>query len=268
MITPDPAAQASIAEPFDRAARRAARNRCAGDFADFAFLKHHMAGDLAARAAGFERRWSRVLDLGAHDGSASAMVPSEETIRCDCAAGFSPQVICDEDRLPFAAAQFDLVLSAGSLNGVNDLPGALVQIRQCLRPDGIFLASFVGGASLADQRQALIAADLAASDGASPRLHPMIDGREAPSLLQRAGFADPVVDIAETVVHYRDPLAMRRDLRGMGEGNYLRARARRPIGRTRLKAMTEHLETLRDDTGRIAAHLEIVTMTGRVPAKG
>jgi SAM-dependent methyltransferase len=255
------------AEPFDRAARRRARDRAAPRFAAHAFLKDALAADIGERLAAIGHGIDRVLDLGAHDGrlrrhiAAGTIVAADAGFRFARAAG---GVQCDEDRLPFAAGSFDAVLSAGSLHGVNDLPGALIQIRRCLRPGGVFIANFVGGASLAALRARLVTAEDAALGGVAPRLLPMVDPRQAPVLLQRAGFADPVVDVAARSVRYADARAMVADLRGMGEGNILATRTRRPMSRTLAERLLAAAEAAADADGRHAVVLEIVTMTGRV----
>ena len=263
-----PGSPARKIEPFDRHARRRVRGRAAASYADFAFLKHSAADELAARAASFERRWERILDLGAHDGSAGARVQGDLLVSTDAsfrfARGLERGVVCDEDRLPFTDSSFDLVLSALSLHSVNDLPGALVQIRRILRPGGVFLACFVGGASFAPLRHALIEAELAEGGGAAPRLLPMVDPREAPGLMQRAGFGDPVVDVTERTVRYREAAGMLRDIRGMGEGNILRERSRTPLTRERAEAVMRAVDGLRDGEDRIPLTLELITLTGRV----
>ncbi len=112
---------------------------------------------------------------------------------------------CDEDRLPFADGAFDLVVSVGALDSVNDLPGALLLTRRALKPDGLFLAALAGAGSLARLRRAMLAAD-AAEGGAAPRVHPQIDVRAAGDLLVRAGFALPVVDAQPVEVRFRSLL--------------------------------------------------------------
>lgn len=255
-------------EPFDRAARRRARDRAAADFDRFAFLKDVLAADLVERLGALGASFARVLDLGAHDGRLAPLLPDSETVAADSGFRFAKAaggVMCDEDRLPFAAASFDAVLSAGSLHGVNDLPGALVQIRQVLKPGGVFLAAFVGGASLAALRARLLAAEMARYDGVSPRFLPMVDPREAPGLLQRAGFAEPVVDIHQQIVRYRNAASMLADVRGMGESNMLRARSRKPLARTDAAAFHAAAEAGAEADGRHPVQIEIVTMTGRAP---
>ncbi|EMD82395.1 SAM-dependent methyltransferase [Pacificimonas flava] len=252
--------------PFDRNARRRARERAVKRYGEFAFLKDAVSEDLAGRAAGFDRRWARCLDLGAHDGRLGARIGAKTLIATDSAYGFAAPlrgVVCDEDRLPFAEDSFDIVVSALSLHSVNDLPGALVQIRRLLRPGGVFLAAFVGGASFAAQRSALLHAEMEASSGASPRLLPMVDPAEAPGLLQRAGFVDPVVDQHWITVKYRGAQDMVRDLRGMGETNVLAARERAPMGRGQVGALLAAAHTGADQ--RIEAQAEILTLTGRAP---
>lgn len=255
-------------EPFDRAMRRRVRNRAAAGYEAYAFLKEAAAEDLAARAAGFDRRWEDCLDLGAHDGRLGRRIPAERTVFADASTSFARAaggVVCDEDRLPFADESFDLVVSALSLHGVNDLPGALVQIRRALRPGGVFLASLIGGTSAQTVRQALLEADLEESGEAAARMMPMVDPAEMPGLLQRAGFADPVVDTATQRIGYREVGTMRADLRGMGETNMLAARDRRPLGRRHAARMMAAIEELRGDDGRIPVSVGIVTLTGLRP---
>src|SRR4030095_6212537 len=130
-----------------------------------------------------------------------------------------PTLVADEEALPFAPWSFDLVISNLTLHWVNDLPGCLLQIRQILKPDGLFLAAILGGGTLAELRGALMEAELAEAGGASPRISPFADVRDAGGLLQRAGFGLPVVDSDMLTVRYADILALMRDLRGMGETN-------------------------------------------------
>ena len=85
-------------------------------------------------------------------------------------------------------------MSGLALHRVNDLPGALIQIRRALRPDGLFIAAALGSRSLQELREALIEAEAELHGGASPRVAPFADVREYGALLQRAGFALPVTD--------------------------------------------------------------------------
>ena len=257
-------------EPFDRRARRRARDRAAADFARFAFLKDALVADLVDRLAELGSSFPRVLDLGSHDGRIAATLPESETVSADAGFRFAKMaggVMCDEDRLPFAPGSFDAVLSAGSLHGVNDLPGALVQVRQVLKPGGVLLAAYVGGASLADLRARLLGAEMERRDGVSPRFLPMVDPREAPGLLQRAGFIEPVVDVHQQTVRYRGAASMLADLRGMGESNVLHARSRKPLSRADAAALYAAAESAAEADGRHSVRLEIVTMTGRAPAR-
>ena len=54
-------------------------------------------------------------------------------------------VLADEEALPLAPASVDLVVSCLGLHWLNDLPGAMVQCRRALKPDGLFLSAFLGG---------------------------------------------------------------------------------------------------------------------------
>jgi SAM-dependent methyltransferase len=176
------------------------------------------------------------------------------------------RVACDEERLPFAEASFDLVISALSLHWVNDLPGVLAQVRRLLKPDGLMLCAMIGGDSLAALRAALIEAESAFAGGASPRVAPMVTVRDAGILMQRAGFAMPVVDTDSLTVSYADAMSLMRDLRAMAEGNALARRARRFMRRDVLAdAAARYAAIAAEPGGRVGARFEVITLTGWAP---
>ncbi len=156
---------------------------------------------------------------------------------------------------------------AWSLHWTNDLPGALLQIRRALRPDGLFIGAFLGGATLTELRQSLLAAEAEIAGGAGPRVSPFADAVDAAGLLQRAGFALPVSDVDRVTVRYEHPLRLLADLRAMGETNVLRDRPRRPLTRAVLaRAFDVYRERFGEADGRVPATFEIVTATGWAPS--
>lgn len=248
---------------FDRAARRARRDRAAASFAEHAFLRDVMLDGIAERLAAVKREFVDVLDLGCFDG-AFVPPPGARVARVDagfrfaCAAG---GVQADEDRLPFADARFDLVVSAGVLDQVDDVPGALSLARRVLRPDGLFLAALVGAGSFAHLRQALRAGD---ADRPAARIHPQIDVRSAGDLLVRAGFALPVADIETLQVGYGDLGGLLRDLRGSASTNMLAGRV--PLTRGALGLAAQSFAAAADADGRTRERVEILFLTGWAPA--
>ena len=173
-----------------------------------------------------------------------------------------PCVAADEEFLPFAPGSFDLVVASVSLHWVNDLPGALIQLRQALRPDGLLLASLPALGTLAELRQALTEAESMLRGGASPRISPFPDLRDCASLLQRAGFAMPVADVEDIRVLYANPLSLLSDLRAAGETNAVRLRARAVPPRELFPAA---LTTLPDEDGRIPVTVRLAMLTGWAP---
>jgi SAM-dependent methyltransferase len=168
-------------------------------------------------------------------------------------------VVADEEFLPFGSGTFDLIVASLSLHWINDLPGALIQMRRALRPDGLFLASMPALGSFSELRAALTETELAMRGGVSPRVSPFPDVSDCAGLLQRAGFAAPVVDVEEIVVRYADPLRLLRDLRAAGETNAIRTRARTapPV-----ELFPAALAAMRGDDGRVPARLRLAMMTG------
>ena len=172
----------------------------------------------------------------------------------------------DDEALPFADGAFDLVVSGLSLHWVNDLPGSLVQIRRSLRPDGLFLGALLGGDTLIELRHALVEAESEIEGGVSPRVSPFLDVREGGALLQRAGFALPVVDSDTITVTWPDALALMRDLRGMGEANSVIERKKGFTRReTLFVAAARYQERHGDADGRIPATFQVIYLTGWAP---
>jgi len=251
----------SVPDIFDRAARRQHRDRAAPGFADHDFVRAVMLDGIQERLDSVKRSFADVLDLGCFDGS---FRPGAAITRCDAGPRFAATaggIVAEEDALPFAEASFDLIVSAGVLDSVNDLPGALIQARRALRPDGLFLAAFVGAGSLATLRAALRVAE---GDRPAARLHPQIDVRSAGDLLMRAGFALPVADSETLNVRYGDLGGLLRDLRGMGASNAMVGR--RPLRRDTLAAAYQAFADLADPDGRVPERFEIIFMTGWAPA--
>jgi SAM-dependent methyltransferase len=175
-------------------------------------------------------------------------------------------VAADEEALPFADGSLDLVVSGLALQAVNDLPGALVQIKRALRPDGLFLAALLGGDTLCELRQSFAAAESDLEGGASPRVAPFPDLRDMGALLQRAGFALPVVDSDRITARYFSPFNLLRDLRRMGAANPLVERRRAPLRRSTLaRAMEVYASRFADPDGKVRATFEIIWLSGWSP---
>jgi SAM-dependent methyltransferase len=190
------------------------------------------AGLLLDRLDDTTRRFSFALDLGGRGAVAPALrrrgitcVSADLSARVARRAAGLPLAL-DEEFLPFAPGSFDLVIASLSLHRVNDLPGCLIQLRTALAPDGLLLVSLPIHDTLGPLRRALAEAELALHGGASPRVEPFPDLRACADLLQRAGFALPVVDAEDLVLEYADPMQLLRDLRAAGESNVLAQRSR------------------------------------------
>lgn len=247
---------------FDRAARRLRRDRAALRLADHDFLRAAMLDGMAERLEAVKRRFAEVLDLGCFDAAFRPPVGAQ-VARFDAGFAFAHAaggVQGDEDRLPFADASFDLVVSAGVLDQIDDLPGALTLIRRVLRPDGLFLGAFVGAGSLPRLRAAWRTAE---SERPTQRLHPEIDVRAAGDLLVRAGFALPVADIETLNAGYPDMRRLIEDLRGMAASNLLTAR--QPATRKGIAAAAQAFAAQAGPDGRIRERFQIVFLTGWAP---
>jgi SAM-dependent methyltransferase len=263
---------------FDRTLHRRRLDRAAAGYDRAAFLKRRAAEDAVARLETIMRRFPLAVDLGARDGAfARALATSDAAgkidllVETDLSAAMlagreGARLAVDEERLPFAPASLDLVVSTLALHWTNDLVGALIQIRRALRPDGLFIGALLGGATLTELRQCLLEAEAELSGGAGLRISPFADAFDAAALLQRAGFALPVTDVDRVTVRYAHPIALLRDLRQMGETNVLLERPRKPLSRrVLLRAMEIYVARFAQPDGKVPATFEIVTVTGWSP---
>ncbi|WP_068310521.1 class I SAM-dependent methyltransferase [Polycladidibacter hongkongensis] len=238
------------------------------------FLLDLATQEISDRLSMVSREFDRALDLGGHTGALSqALINSgkaRQVIRADlfCADPNlpAPDLICDDALLPFASETLDLVASPLSLHLLDDLPGALSQIRRALRPDGLFLAAVLGADTLYELRDCLTRAEAEVTGGLSPRIIPMADTRDLGSLLQRAGFALPVVDTEKFTVRYDSAFALMKDLRAMGAANPLTARQRNFTRKeVFLRAAELYATDYSDPDGRIRATFTFVCLSGWAP---
>jgi SAM-dependent methyltransferase len=261
---------------FDRRLLRLRRERAArqGEAPDF--LLRRVAEDIVDRLAAVKRDFAPVVTVGAiprllrqalhgigGDGPHIEMIAGPALLP---AGGHALTVYGEEEALPFRGASLGLVVSGLTLHFANDLPGALVQVRRALKPDGLFLGAVLGGQTLAELRDAFIAAETEQEGGASPRVAPMADVRDYGGLMQRAGFALPVVDADLVNVTYASPLGLLRDLRGMGATNALVARRKTFLRRATLaRALEIYQERYPAAGGRVRASFEIIYLAGWAP---
>ncbi|MBX3428879.1 MAG: methyltransferase domain-containing protein [Hyphomonadaceae bacterium] len=268
----DPAPKSGIYGPFEPRLVRQRKRRARASLREAAFLHERVAADLADRLEEIPRPFPNVLVLGAYEAFDLEMrmrddlprrVGRSSVIRADFSNG---DVTIDPEHFPFAPGSFDLIVSPLALHWINDLPGALIQLRLALKPDGLLLASLFGGETLHELRLSLIEAESELTGGAGPRVSPFADLQDIAGLLQRAGFALPAADRDVVTVRYGEPMRLLADLRAMGETSALRERSSRGLSRRILaRAFEIYRERYSDDDNRVRATFEILTATGWSP---
>lgn len=235
-------------------------------------MDRELAGRLVDRLDGIRRSFDDVLVLGERrseivDALVEAGRRPQRVVRAgpQRAGGPGPDVVVDEEWLPFAEARFDAVLATG-LHWINDLPGMLIQIARCLRPDGLLLAGFPGEETLGELRWALTEAEIEIRGGAGPRVSPFVGLRDAGMLLQRAGLALPVADADRLTIRYREPMRLLAELHAAGEGSVLAERSRGFLRRDVLaRAMAIYRERFSDAEGTVAVTVDLIFMLAWKP---
>ncbi len=260
---------------FDRTVLTQRRARFASKLPEHDFLLQRAAEDIQQRLGAVMRDFDIALNLGAHHGVMTKMLRDDtrcthifSTDLCEplIAQSEGHRIVCDEELLPFKTQSLDLVISGLALHLVNDLPGALVQIRHALKPDGLFLAAVLGGRTLTELREAMALAEDEIDGGVSPRVAPFADVRDYGALLLRAGFALPVADSDVVSVTYATPFDLMREIQGMGASNALTQRRKTPLKRSILMRAAEiYTRNFPAKNGRIRATFEIIHLTGWAP---
>lgn len=256
---------------FDRRQITRQRARSVAAPATHNFLIDWTMNQLADRLNVVRRRFPVCAQIGARGSALSAddfgistQIFSDSAI--EPLKGKANGVLCEEDFFPFAAQSLDLVVSALNLHTVNDLPGALLQIRNSLKADGLFVAGILGGETLHELRTCLNEAELELSDGITPRVAPFADKPQMGSLLQRAGFSLPVIDSDIVTVTYESIFPLMHDLRLMGEGNAIAERRKSFTRRALfLRAGELYAQKFSEPDGRIRASFEIIFLLGWAP---
>ena len=221
------------------------------------FIADDMVEDVLDRLAFLRHTPANALVIGDFTGALTTALTAQgiSVTRADPAPGFDATVIDEEQPLPFA--NFDLIVSLGTLDTVNDVPGALIHVRRAMAPGALAIIAIPGAGSLPATRAIMLAAD---ADRPAPRLHPQIDVRAGGQLLQRAGFADPVVDSHPLRASYRTLARLVGDLRAQGLSACL-ARGGAPLGKSALARAEAAFAEMAQD-GRVTETFEILTLSG------
>jgi NADH dehydrogenase [ubiquinone] 1 alpha subcomplex assembly factor 5 len=237
------------------------------------FLYSHVAEELMARAREMQRDFEQVLDLSSYPVKQySRVAVSQYTSVAEMQKNKGEwkdrttatlHNFSTDEVLPFPSNAFDLTLSCFQAHWVNDLPKYLKSICQSLKPQGLFIGAFLGGNTLQELRESLLQAELSLKGGASPRISPMIQTKDAPLLLSQAGFINPVVDTEVIQVSYSSLVSLMKDLRGMGEANKLEDRLKTCTSRQLFEKAEEiYRSSYNAEKDKILATFEVIYLTG------
>lgn len=250
----------SIPVLFNRDHLRRQRARAAGDFATYRFLHDWCEREILDRLELVRRTFPTVALLSDRPSENFRKALTDQK-------GVTDFVTLDDtDHLAVAPSSVDMAVSIFDLHTINDLPGTLVQVRQALKPDGLFIACMPGGETLHELRTVLMETELSLAGGASPHVFPFADKQQMGALLQRAAFALPVVNSDILKVAYRDLFHLMDDLRGMGEGNALAVRRPAILPKAFFPmADTLYKSKFPDHDDKITASFEIISLIGWAP---
>ncbi len=275
---------------FDRKLLKQNRARASRDYAKHSFLYHEIANGIIENLQSLERDFDSCLEIGARDGYLlreicrvknvkyavmtdfvtmdSVGAWSSRPLTCDIlnaeGAKTPPlQIIADDESLPFEKESFDLIVSNLNLHHINLMPQFLLQIRNLLKPGGMFIASFFGEENLPQLHKTIFETENEIYNGVSPRMIPTIDVKTAANLLQKAGFINPLSELERVDIEYEDPLNLLKDLKMMGQGNIMNKRSRRFFTRGFLqKVLENYRRDFKIDETYVRATFEVVTMVG------
>lgn len=242
------------------------RNRAARRLTSVLPVLEELAERLLDRLNDTTRRFDRALDFGGRGALAPALAArgilvdsADFSAAMAARAGGRPLTLPGSADFGLTPETYDVILAPLSLHFLDDLPGALIQLRRALRPEGLLLASLPVLGTLHELRLSLLEVEEQLTGKVSPRISPFPELRDCAGLLQRAGFAHPVADIEELDFLYANPLALLHELRDAGETNALIGRSRTIPPRALFPAA---LAALPQENGRMAVKLRMAVLTG------
>ncbi len=254
-------------EIFDRKLLKQNRKRVAATLANHSFLYHEIANRIVEDLQFFCDKFESALEIGARDGYLSGLLPIKNVIAIDSVNGGvsakALSAIADDEFLPFKKESFDLIVSNLNLHHINQMPQFLLQVKNLLKPDGMFVASFFGEENLPELHKTIFNTENEIYSGVSPRMIPTIDVKTAAMLLQKAGFSNPVSNLERVEVSYENPLKLLKDLKLMGQGNIMLKRSRRFFTRNFLRRLLQNYhDAYQTNDGAVLATFEIITIVG------
>ncbi|MEE2654520.1 MAG: methyltransferase domain-containing protein [Pseudomonadota bacterium] len=256
---------------FDRSALQLQRKRAASSFAAHDFLFREVAERLADRLTEVKRRFDLAIDIGARNHHLKGLLSRNLSVNNIIMLGltrepYGSDLVGSEEVLPIKSSCADLIVSNLVLHWTNDLLGTLIQCRQTLKPDGLFLAAMFGGNTLLELREIMFEVENQISVGVSPRISPFVQLSDGAALLQRSGYNLPVADTDTITVTYPEVFSLMHDLRGMGETNATLRRIRSFSKKEMFVQVADRYQELYGDSnGRIPATFQIIYLTGWAP---
>jgi NADH dehydrogenase [ubiquinone] 1 alpha subcomplex assembly factor 5 len=251
---------------FDRQAVKAHLLRAEKNWERHDFIWKRTAAALQDRLLDVKRDFPHALELGVTPMVLTSEICAAKKIAslttCAPLYGWGVDMVCDEEALPFEPQRFDLIVSNNHLHWVNDLPGALIQMKRALKPDGLLVFSMIGGETLHELRHAIAQAESEVTGGISPRVSPFAGLQDMAALMQRAQFALPVVDNELVTITYKDLTSMLHELRGMGQGNAVVQRHKKILPKSFWPTVAHHYPS---ENGRLPASVEILYGHGWSP---
>ncbi len=248
---------------FNRELLKQNRNRVIDKFFEADFLHQESSEIITQTVLDCKRNFDNVLEIGARSGSMGKQINAKNLIQTDLAINFAPDLVMDDEFLCFKEQAFDLILSNLNLHLINDIPKNLVQIKNLLKPGGLFIASFFGEENLKELKTVFLETEQEIYGGITPRIAPNIDVKTAGMLLQKAGFADVVSEKHRFEVEYSNPKKLLEDLKNMGEANILQNRSRKFMTKNFLFNLTNSYQKLycRQNNQHLAT-FEIIILSG------
>ncbi len=144
-----------------------------------------------------------------------------------------------DDLTKLTKSHYDLIIFYNNFHYHNNIEKILFDIKNLLNKDGLFLASFIGGKSLSNLRQACKKAD-DEMHSYTAKIAPMIDVKDAGRLLQKINFVLPVSDSDKLILEYKNIDDLLLSLKKMGCINILTKRHKGMMSKKRFSLIKKH----------------------------
>lgn len=246
---------------FDKNNLKQSFDSAAATYEDHSVLQRYTADEILDRLKVMNINPRLIMDLGSGTGCVASGLGELYSKATICQVDISMNMLntarnqhqtklkykhylcADAESLPFSSGVFDLVVSNLMLQWGEDCQNIFSDIQNALEPGGVFMFATLGPSTLHELKDSWAMVD------EHKHVNDFIDMHILGEMLVSVGMTDPVMESDTVIMNYASVLEIMRHLKCLGAHNVNSERRKTLTGKTKIKAMEDAYELLRNTEG-------------------